>query len=176
MPVPAHLRHLYRGPRWRELQEQVRQRASDRCESCGLPNKAQGWRLGKPGDVERPFVTVEAFEAGDVTEGQARAIIALKLQRSRAGKPEHQTAHHQVAHVDGNPHLNLLWNLKLWCSRCHTLHDRRQHRINVQATRARRRAGGTINFLAELGRPDLAGPVHYPTGPVTPPGGAACSP
>lgn len=43
MPIPAHLRHFYRGKAYEAFRARIIARAKNRCEQCGKPNHKRVW-------------------------------------------------------------------------------------------------------------------------------------
>lgn len=112
---------------WRRISEDIRARAGQRCEWCGVANGAFGYR--------RPDGTFVAWEEdGDLPEPGRPVRIVLTV------------AHLGTAHADGRPgdkHDKTdcrMENLAALCQRCHLNYDRDEHAANAAATRRRKRA------------------------------------
>ncbi len=116
MPIKPENAAKYPGgsiksPEWLAIREQVRLRAHDLCEECGVVNGAIGVRhhgkfytladqgKHKPGDV----VGLRVFDYVPMT------VIRIVCT---------------VAHVDNALVDHSLDNLRFWCQRCHLNHDR----------------------------------------------------
>ncbi len=115
MPISPANMALYpggsiRSPEWLALREQVRERAGDKCEECGVANHAVGVRYqGKffpliPGDTSKP---------GDVVGFRVFDYIPMTVIRIVC----------TTAHLDGELVDHSLGNLKFLCQRCHNRHD-----------------------------------------------------
>lgn len=126
-------------PNWKAISLAIRERAQNRCEWCGLPNGALGYRdragrfwtdaeLDQAEHLpERDQLTVE----GGGTLRRVRIILTV--------------AHLGTPHLDGTPaskHDKLdvrPENLAALCQRCHLNYDRDEHMANAAATRRRRK-------------------------------------
>ena len=116
---------------WHAIRARILVRSGGRCEWCGVPNHAVGYR-----DREGRFWTdaeLDAvFDGGD-TPPLRRIKIVLT------------TAHLGAPHADGRPgdkHDKMDCrdeNLVMLCQRCHLRYDRDEHSKNAAATRRRKR-------------------------------------
>jgi hypothetical protein len=89
-----------RSPEWLAIREQVRERAGDKCEKCGIANHVYVWRWPEGAVV---------YAAGpDVLSIDGRKPILIVCT---------------VAHFDGKLVDHSLANLRFWCQRCHNRHD-----------------------------------------------------
>ena len=105
---------------WRDIRAAILARAGDRCEFCGVPNKA--WRLaGWDQWTCDPFTADEWSGAGKVSR------VTLT-----------------IAHLDQTPENNDPANLRALCQRCHLTHDA-DH--NQRKARQTRRAGKALGDL-----------------------------
>jgi 5-methylcytosine-specific restriction endonuclease McrA len=99
VPIPKHLRPLYKTPAYLAARAATLARAQWKCEHCDRPAGALAWvyrRRRRPGTP-----------AG-----------ALTFSRIQLG----------VAHLDHTPGHDELDNLAALCRACHLRHDRGQHR------------------------------------------------
>jgi hypothetical protein len=113
-------------PDWKAISQRIRERAGDRCESCGVPNRAVidrhpdgRWILSSELDSMNSSV---ASDLGWHEEGCAIVKIVL-------------TVHHIDTDLSNNDDANLL----ALCQRCHLHADRELHLRNAAATRRRRK-------------------------------------
>lgn len=125
MPVDYSLYH----PKWPLIRRLILKRADHKCEACGVPNYAVGYRLdGQFFSAEQLLETLE--ETGeDLTEGIPGEQKPLKIVLT-------------VAHVDHDVGNNRFTNLRAWCQRCHLNHDRQDN--------ARRRRYGKLNYRNQM--------------------------
>ncbi len=126
MPISPANMALYpggsiRSPEWLAIREQVRERAGDKCEECGVANGAIGIRHQgvfhalSPDDKSKP---------GDVVGFRAFDYVPMKVFKIVC----------TVAHFDGQLVDHSLENLRFWCQRCHNRHDGPSRRANAKAT------------------------------------------
>lgn len=128
MPIKAENRVRYAAD-WSEISARVRQEAEQKCEWCGVPNGAWGYRddSGKFHECPRDGFGKD-YGRPPFWFGH-RKIIAIVLT---------------VAHIDHQPENNDRDNLRALCQRCHLRHDAKHHAANAAATRR-----------AKLATPDL---------------------
>ncbi len=120
MPIKTENRHRY-PPNWRAIRAAILERAGDRCEQCGIPNRA--WRNNATGQWTKDAGLTEAWRL----DGDKIACIVLT-----------------VAHLDHAPEHNDPANLRALCQRCHNRHDAPHRR---QTARQTRRAGKALGDL-----------------------------
>ena len=142
MPILARNLHRY-PPDWPSIRASILSRASNRCERCGLPNHAVGYRnhsgefipLGGNGPCDAagngqswPSLEPLSFEAardfameynccGCKDEDQNRWIVIVLT----------------VAHLNHLPEDNRPENLAALCQQCHNRHDA-AHRQDTRRT------------------------------------------
>lgn len=123
MPISPANMLLYpggsiRSPEWLVLREQVRERAGNKCEGCGVENGAR---------IVRYLGQVYHYVHGTTAwiGGSQFKIITIVCT---------------VAHVDGKLVDHSLDNLRFWCQKCHLTHDAAQH---AQSRATRRRVNST---------------------------------
>lgn len=106
MPIRPENRDRYPA-NWKEIREQVRQRAGDRCEGhlglCGVQNGAWGWR-----ELDGSFVFVSFDKDEAVRKEGRRKLIKIVLT---------------TAHLDHIPENCDLSNLRFLCQQCHNRYD-----------------------------------------------------
>jgi 5-methylcytosine-specific restriction endonuclease McrA len=114
MPIKAENKALY-PPNWAAIRVAILARAGDRCESCGVPNKAfrlSGWDQW----TFDPFAADEWSDAGKVSK------IVLT-----------------IAHIhDPNPANCAPDNLRALCQRCHNRLDAPMRARHARTTRRQR--------------------------------------
>lgn len=138
MPIKAENKARY--PRnWQQISADIRERAGNRCEFCGVPNYEIGgrsaagvWHKAKPlgyngFKLEWPKEGTHAWCAGhDI--GPLR-IVRIVLT---------------VAHLDHQPENCDPGNLKALCQRCHNTYDQPHRRKNAIATNCAKKACGDL--------------------------------
>jgi hypothetical protein len=122
-------RHLYPDD-WHEIRASILKRAENRCEFCGVENRAKGWR-DRFGEFHqlRELATASVRDLRLMT---GKRIIAIVLT---------------VAHLDHDPANCDPDNLKALCQMCHLNYDLKHHKRNASHTRAVKRAGPTMPLL-----------------------------
>lgn len=129
MPIKRENRHRY--PRnWREIRAAVLDRASQRCEWCGISNGVIGRR--------RPDGSFDEFNGMEI---EAAGLDGIRLTRIVL----------TIAHLDHTPENCELENLRALCQRCHLEYDKPMHLANSRQTRARRKDEERPLLAAELG-------------------------
>lgn len=139
---------------WVSIRAQIRDRAGNKCEWCGLPNHAVGHRE-KDGTFSPTAgnLTHDAAGAGELSFKEAKELIdhnnrfngGLGLNGEKGIIIVCTTAHLGTPHPDGSagdkhdkrdvrPE-----NLAFLCQRCHLLHDIEEHKANAAQTRGRQR-------------------------------------
>jgi hypothetical protein len=114
MPIPNAIRTRFYGAHWRNVvRPAALERAGYRCQRCGLPEGAVGYRTGKL------FHPVPA--------------------RRRHGRQDLVTIHLQVCHANDTPGDDRPENLEVKCPRCHLLGDAGLHRESRAARKDRAR-------------------------------------
>lgn len=116
MPIRPDLKHLY-GKDWREISRQIRERAGNRCEWCGVKNGAIGYR-----DAQGRFHDDPQAAEVMAIEGE-RGVVRIVLT---------------VAHLDHNPANCDPANLAALCQRCHLRYDANEHARHAAETRRRK--------------------------------------
>ncbi|WP_099213538.1 hypothetical protein [Gluconobacter cerinus] len=132
MPIRQELKALY-PPNWPELSRQVRfERAGGMCQRCGRPH-GQILQVLPGGRWKHP-------ETGHWFNGRGRPVAPpdlIALLQTRQTKVVLA-----AAHLNHDPTVNRLRNLRALCQRCHLLHDRVYHLAQRRLTFRRRLALG----------------------------------
>lgn len=131
MPIRPERAHLY-PPDWKEISERKRKEAGEKCEWCGLANKAIGYRT-RDGHFH---------EIGpDMYDGSQVNSVQIVLT---------------VHHLDGNPANSYDDdNLVALCQKCHLTADMNIHVHNRGVTMDDRRGQGRFDFAdRDGGRPE----------------------
>lgn len=122
---------------WEAISLRVRERAGNRCEWCGVPNYAIGYR-GEKGEFH------SWLEWLNIKGPKAVKLFRIVLT----------VAHLGVSYPDGRPgdvHDKMDCrdeNLAALCQRCHLNYDRDEHLFNAAWTRRRRRIeAGQLELL-----------------------------
>ena len=138
MPIKDKSRY---PPDWKAVSLRIRERAGQKCEDCGMPNKEMGvvvsggfWALlDSPAwhDRHGSIVFVEVF---------GKPLPSwLDLDKQRAIRSVLT-----VAHLDHDPGNNADDNLRAKCAGCHLRYDAEHHKAN--AMRTRRAKAGQLEF------------------------------
>jgi hypothetical protein len=129
MPIKPENRRRYPA-NWPEIRERIRARSGNRCEWCGVENRAVGYREDDGSFVMLGRSPVEAAMACDAAEEDGRKVIRIVLT---------------VAHVhDHRPEACDLDNLAHLCQRCHNRHDKDMRQRNAATTRREGKALGDL--------------------------------
>ena len=120
MPIKPENRHRY-PPDWRAIRLAILDRAENRCERCGVPNRV--WRHHRTDVWTHDAGLAEAW----LLDGDKIARIVLT-----------------VAHLDHAPEHNDPANLRALCQRCHLAYDAEHHAKTAYRTR---RAGKAVGDL-----------------------------
>jgi|JI10StandDraft_1071094.scaffolds.fasta_scaffold669877_2 5-methylcytosine-specific restriction endonuclease McrA len=112
MPISPENMALYpggsiRSREWLAIREQVRERAGNRCQQCGVPNHA----IGAWSRHEQFIISAVPVIPGDTISWDGEKLRVIRIVCT-------------VAHVEpvqlGDHSLD---NLRFWCQRCHNRHD-----------------------------------------------------
>jgi hypothetical protein len=125
MPIPKHIRHLYRGAAYRETRQRMLARAKNRCERCRKPNGA----------------AVFTFTGGGRMHWVAEGARVWRDERGKPsmkfkviGLPRKIRCVLTMAHLNHQAGDDRPRNLRMLCQWCH-LHYDRQHHHETRATR-----------------------------------------
>lgn len=111
-------------PNWKShIRPAVLRRANHRCESCGVPNYALGYR-----DELGGFHIVEGVGRGQVIRGVKGFCEGFKVIKIVL----------TVSHKDHDPQNNDPANLQALCQRCHLHYDRGHHARSRRINRRQR--------------------------------------
>lgn len=110
MPIAKEREKLYpggstRSPEWRSIREQVRERAGNKCEKCGIANHDLGFRT-----PDGEFVPTPGWKRGEFVEVDGRKFKVIKIVCT-------------VAHLDSQLVNHALDNLGFYCQRDHLALD-----------------------------------------------------
>ena len=110
---------------WSDISASIRQRAGNKCESCGVANHAVGAR-GRFGEWrnEDDIHHLDSNSGYCLYGDEFPEMIRIVLT---------------VAHLNQNPADNRPENLKCLCQRCHLNHDRPWNVTKIRETWARKR-------------------------------------
>ena len=109
MPILPENKALY-PKNWKDIVKQIKERANDKCEFCGLENYSVGFR------VKDKFFKIENSMQGetDTFDFESEGYKPIRIVLT-------------VAYVDHNPQNNDFENLKALCQQCHLRLDAFQH-------------------------------------------------
>jgi hypothetical protein len=116
-------RELYPA-NWPEIRAQVKERAGNKCEGCGVANHAVGARDRRGDWHDQDSIDNLNSDVGYSMFGEYPKIIRIVCT---------------TAHLDHNPGNNDLGNLKFWCQACHNRHDAKHRAGNAALTRHAKR-------------------------------------
>lgn len=136
MPIRPDQKGLY-PPDWKQISDQRREQAGQKCERCKAPNGqvvARGQAFGRAAYMLERGETYDA-ETGEFigmtrgSEFNGSAFVKIVLT---------------VAHLDHDPRNCAPDNLRAWCQRCHLSYDAKHHARNAADTRRKRKAAGDL--------------------------------
>lgn len=124
--MPIKPENVARYPKdWPQIRERIRQRANDKCENCGVQNRAWGFR-----------------EHGVFHQVNKCAAIDFVKRGWEWVRPPFYMAGHRiieivctVAHLDHVPEHCDDENLRFWCQKCHLSYDAVHHAQTAYRTR-----------------------------------------
>jgi hypothetical protein len=147
MPIRPENKHRY-PKNWKVISASIRIRARDRCESCGLPNKALGgrdthgnWLTAMPIAINARGFPLEFPMPG--LQGwcsDGRAALRLKIVRIVL----------TIAHLNHQPEDCAPENLKCWCQQCHLRYDAKMKAAGLKSRRRARNAVGELFATKEI--------------------------
>jgi 5-methylcytosine-specific restriction endonuclease McrA len=116
MPIKPENKARY-PKNWKEIRQQRLEIDNYKCEKCGLPNHAIGYRneLGK-------FVILSLTGKPSDYEGHATGYKVFMIVLT-------------IAHLDHVPENCDMSNLRAWCQKCHLNYDHKHHLLNSAITR-----------------------------------------
>lgn len=137
MPIRPENRARYPAD-WPQISMQIRARAGQCCEACGVSNHAWGWRgvagafhqVGKRALIEAGFGRPPFDLWITIEPGWTSLVRVIEIVLT-------------VAHLDHTPENCDPANLRAWCQRCHNIYDAK-HRAQTR----RVNATGQAEFFA----------------------------
>lgn len=134
MPIRPELRHFYRGPAWRATRARILERAGNRCEQCGVPNRktvmrAAGWWALADSVESTVHMMGGAIDGQKVFEFEWHAPARTHIQVSSFPRLICRYVHivltiAHLNHVAGDDRDD---NLKALCQWCHFNYDKVHH-------------------------------------------------
>jgi len=122
MPIKPENKNLY-PKNWKEISLFIRnERASGKCEFCGIQNYSIGHWVG-----DRFIKSDEAFEAMNTNGVDLYESIPIEKNFVKVVLT--------VAHLDHNPTNCDYSNLRALCQRCHLTYDAKHHATSARKTR-----------------------------------------
>ena len=121
MPIKEENKKLY-PKNWKQIREQILQRAKNRCEFCGVENHIEGFRT-KGG----------RFLRTDNNELNTRIAKCLGYKIFKIVLT--------IAHLDHNPENNSPENLRALCQKCHLTYDKVHHAETRRKTLLKKKGG-----------------------------------
>ena len=136
MPIRESQRPLYPQD-WDAISQRIRERAGDKCETCGVPNHALVAR--GCGSDEGTYM-LEDGSVFDEDTGEARGMA----RGSEYNADRFPRIVLTVAHLNHDPTDNRDENLRCWCQLHHLRHDAKHHAETARETRRGRKAAGNL--------------------------------
>ena len=118
MPIKEENKKLY-PKNWKEIRAQILKRANNKCEFCGVPNYAVGYRTDLGGFVKADN-DIEVYKS----QGKKRIKIILT-----------------IAHLDHNPANCNPNNLRALCQKCHNNYDKEHRKETRKKTLEEKKRG-----------------------------------
>ena len=147
MPIRPENRGRYPKD-WPQIAANIRARAGDVCEACGVPNgkfirravSEKGvpvWRLSSDPAYCNGYSAADGTEVPDTMEDECGYGRSVRVVLT-------------VAHLDHQPENCDPDNLRAWCQRCHNAYDAPMRRAGIKS-RARAERAVSDMFAAEGG-------------------------
>jgi 5-methylcytosine-specific restriction endonuclease McrA len=140
MPIKPANRALY-PPAWPAIRRQILARAGHRCERCGLPNHAVGYRLrdgsfvplcgNGPCDAAGQGQSWPDLQPHSYADALRFIAVYNCCEDADADGNHWMIIVLTVAHLNHDPRDNRPENLQALCQRCHNRHDR-AHRAETR--------------------------------------------
>ncbi|MBW3637518.1 MAG: hypothetical protein KY445_13805 [Armatimonadetes bacterium] len=135
-------------PEWKAIRARIQERAGDKCEWCGVTNRAIGYR-----EKCGAFVQLAPCKESVGMDVEVAALDGYKIVEIVC-----TTAHLGTDHADGSKgdkHDKMDCrdeNLAFLCQRCHLRYDIQEHIENAARTRAKKREAaaresGQLNLI-----------------------------
>ncbi|MBP9889312.1 MAG: hypothetical protein KBF93_23660 [Leptospiraceae bacterium] len=122
MPIKPENKKLY-PKNWKEISLYIRkERASGKCEFCGVENYSVGHWV-----EDKFFATNEAIRMNE--------MYGLNVYESIPENKDFVKVVLTVAHLDHNPSNCDYSNLRALCQRCHLRYDAKHHATTARQTR-----------------------------------------
>lgn len=124
MPIKPENAKRY-PPDWQKIRQRILERASHRCEKCGLGNYWWGYR-----DTEG------VFHLTGFNERKANYWPALsEIEQQPPADQKIFVIVLTIAHLDHIPENCDPENLRAWCQKCHLDYDKEHHQQTAYQTR-----------------------------------------
>lgn len=154
MPIRPENKHRY-PHNWKQIRAAILERAGHRCEQCGLPNHAVGYRA-QDGSFVPLRGNAPCDAAGDGKSWPSYGPISYadsheftEQYNNHAGNRDAAGRHWfvivlTIAHLDHTPENNDPANLRAFCQRCHLAYDAEHHTQTAYRTRRARESAGDL--------------------------------
>jgi hypothetical protein len=152
MPIKPENKALYPN-NWKEISEDIRvNRAKNKCEVCGVPNHAVGYR-DLDGKFNPTYGNILHDCAGNGLDYPSLELLSYSKAKELADFLNEEgiddEAHYIVivlttAHLDHNPANCDCKNLKALCQRCHNRYDLKHRNYTRRNSKLKNQL--TINF------------------------------
>lgn len=135
MPIPKHLRHLYRGKQYEAFRLALLNRAGNACEQCKAPSHQRVFRVNLKQFAGWWWSELSSIAYDPRGNSQphldASAVLELWPHAEWRGVKIVLTAAH-LNRVAGDDRLE---NAKMLCQWCHLNYDRPVHLVHSRETR-----------------------------------------
>lgn len=132
MPIRAEEKSKY-PENWKEIRENILKRAEQRCEWCGVPDHAVGYRNEKGKFIPNAGnIYCDKSGRGELPLAAAQDIAEHYNKWSPDGN-HWIVIILTIAHLDHNPANNDPGNLAALCQQCHNRYDAKKRQRNKRA-------------------------------------------
>lgn len=114
MPIKPENKKLY-PKNWKEIRQQILERANNECEFCGVENHEIGYR-----NKDGIFIRTPSLSYQEAAKHLGYKVFKIVLT---------------IAHLDHNPQNNNPENLRALCQKCHLNYDKEHHAESRKKTR-----------------------------------------
>ena len=149
MPIPKHLRHLYRGPQYRAWRAALVERSCNRCEQCLKPNHALVQTV-TPLNVLGLRMAWRVVGMRDWQDQQGKRVKRLThIHALRKITPREIQVVLTAAHLNHTAGDDRPENGAMLCQRCHLNLDLPLHLVHAKETRLDRKEAHRPGWLIE---------------------------
>ena len=120
---------------WKQIRARILERAGNKCEWCGVPNKERGSR----DSTGKWWSSAEQYQYAEANDGDLPAD--LSYEKSPIIKIVLT-----IAHLNHDVKDNCDENLRALCQKCHLGYDAKYHAANAALTRDRKRGQACLEL------------------------------